>query len=376
MIRVRTLLVLVLLLASAVPSLMAQATPPQAAPPPATPAPAQGKSLILEKVIVKVNGEIFTQSELERVQIDALREQNAKVSSAAELSTDAGLMKALSEITPSILLETIDELLLLQYGREQGVKFTDDNFKMALENVKKQNKIDDKQFVIALKDAGLTLDQLRQNFERTFIKEQVERREVMKNMSLTEEEARQYYKAHPTEFMKAPTVTLREIAITVPTETIGGQQTVNVARDEAAREKMTAVRERAVKGEDFAALVAEASEAGTKANGGIVGPLVVEELSPAVATAIGKLKPGEVTEVLKLGNGYRVFKLESRTAAEAEPFDKVREQIANRIYDTRLPVEREKFLSNLRGNALIEWKDDTYKKMFEQASAKRGKSGL
>ena len=355
-------------------TVMAAGAGAQSAPP--TP-PAPAKSSIIEKVIVKVNGEILTQSELERLQIDTLqREQNAKVTKPRELSTDAGLTKALSEITPRLLVEVIDELLLVQFGKEQGIKFSDDNFKQALDNVKKENKLDDKQFVIALKEANLTLEQLRQNFEKSYIRTQVERREIMKNLQLTEEEARQYYKAHPDQFMKPPTVTLREILVTVPTDMVGGQPTINVAKDEAARDRITAIRARALKGEDFATLVAEASEAGTKANGGIVGPILVEELAPAVGAAVEKLKPGEITEPLRLGNGYRIFKLETRTSAEIEAFDKVRSQIAQGIYDSRLGSETEKFLSKLRTQAVIEWKDDAYKRMFEQGQAKRAKSGL
>jgi peptidyl-prolyl cis-trans isomerase SurA len=359
-------IVVAALVASAVAGLSAQSLPA-----------AQSKSAIIEKVIVKVNGEILTQSELEREQIEALqRQQNAKIVDPKTLSTDAGLSKALQEITPQLLVEAVDLLLIVQYGRELGVKFTEDRFKQALENIKKENKMDDKQFALAIKDANLTLDQLRQNFERTYIKQTVERQEIMKNMSLTEEETRQYYKAHPDEFMKPPTVTLREILVTVPTETVGGQQTFSAAKDEEAKEKIITIRARAMKGEDFATLVTEASEAPTKATGGIIGPMLTDDLSPAVGAAIGKLKPGEVTDPIRLGNGYRIFKLESRTAAEVEAFDKLREQIAQRIYDSRLGTETEKFLLKLRTQALIEWKDDAYKKMFEQAQAQKAKSGL
>jgi hypothetical protein len=54
----------------------------------------------------------------------------------------------------------------------------------------------------------------------------------------------------------------------------------------------------------------------------------------------------------------------------------MRNEIANSIYEARLDTEREKFLAKLRTQALIEWKDDTYKKMFETAQAKRAKTGL
>jgi len=114
----------------------------------------QSKSGIIEKIIVKVNGEILTQSELESEQIKSLQEQqNAKVVDAKQLSTDAGLAKALQEITPQLLVDAVDDLLIVQYGRELGVKFTEDRFKQALDNVKKENKLDDKQFAQALKEA-------------------------------------------------------------------------------------------------------------------------------------------------------------------------------------------------------------------------------
>jgi peptidyl-prolyl cis-trans isomerase SurA len=361
-------------LITAVPTLAAQsASQPTTAPQ----APTQPPSLIVEKIIVKVNGEILTQTELERIQIETLQQdQNRRIASPRDLVTDAGLIKALTDITPSILSDKIDELLIVQFGREMGVKFTDENFRLTIQNVKQQNKLNDQQFAEAMKESGITLELLRERFEREYIRRQVEQREIMKNMTLTEEEARQYYKAHPDEFMKPPTVTLREILVTVPTETTGGQTTINVAKDEAARDRISAIRERALKGEDFVKLVEEASEAGSKANGGIVGPVVTTDVSPAVGAAIEKLKPGEVTEVLRLGNGYRIFKLESRTAAEVEAFDKLRNQIAQHIYDARLGTETEKFLSKLRTQALIEWKDETYKKMFETTQAKKAKTGL
>jgi peptidyl-prolyl cis-trans isomerase SurA len=362
--RARQVFVATFLVALATTDLGAQAPPPQS------------KSSIIERIIVKVNGEILTQSEIERMQIDALQDQNRRQINPRDLATDAKLMAALADVTPRLLVDEVDNLLLVQHGRELNIKFTEENFKLAIENVKKQNKIEnDKQFAQALADAGMTMDSLRQNFERTWIIQQVERREIMKNVTLTEEEARQYYKANPDQFMKPPTVTVREILVAVPTETVGGQQTVNVAKDDEAKQKMTSLRERALKGEDFAKLVEESSEAGTKANGGLIGPILTEELNPAIAGVLEKLKPGEVSDVIRTSRGYQIFKMETRTAAEVEAFDKVRSQLAQRIYESRLGKERIKFLDRLRVQAVMEWKDDAYRKMYEQGAAQRAKSG-
>ena len=99
-----------------------------------------------------------------------------------------------------------------------------------------------------------------------------------------------------------------------------------------------------------------------------------EHFEVVLEGTLEKLKPGEITPVLRLGNGYRFFKLETRTAAEVEAFDKLRNQIASRIYESRLGTETKKFLERLHAQALIEWKDETYKKLFEQGRAARAKT--
>src|SRR5262245_39103399 len=104
---------------------------------------AQTKSAVIQKVIVKVKGEIFTLTELTPPQTKVLRDKNRQVRSAEDLQNDAALRQALTELTPAILAEAVDELLLVQRGRELGVKLSDQQFQQALENIKKENKLDD-----------------------------------------------------------------------------------------------------------------------------------------------------------------------------------------------------------------------------------------
>jgi peptidyl-prolyl cis-trans isomerase SurA len=354
------------------PALRAQQ---QAAPPTPSPAPAsrQGERLTIEKVIVKVNGEILTQGQLEQMQIQELQEQKRQVESAKDLSR-ADVATAIAEVTPGLLLDAVDELLMVQAAREANIRFTEEQFRATVDSIKKDNKItNDADFNAALKQAGLTLDELRTNLEKKYLIRGLQTREIMRNVSITEEELRQYYKANQKQFMRPPSVTVREILVSVPTETVAGQQTVNAAADEAAKAKAEALRERAVKGEDFVKLVAEASDAGTKANGGLNGPVNLGDLNPVIATAIEPLKPGEISAPIRVRTGYMVLKLETRTGEEPEPFEKVRNQLGNMIGEQRLQVEQQKYLQKLRAVALIEWKDDGFKKMYEAAEAKRAK---
>ena len=94
-----------------------------------------------------------------------------------------------------------------------------------------------------------------------------------------------------------------------------------------------------------------------------------------LAAALEKMQPGDISEPLRSRAGYQIFKLESRSASEPEPFDKVRSEIAQKIYESRRDGEMSKYLGKLRAQALIEWKDEDYKKMYEQGLAK-GKAGF
>src|SRR5262245_35122162 len=121
---------------------------------------------IIEQILVKVNGEIFTKSDLEQRQVSALRQKGQ----AFDLKSDANnalLRKALDEITPQIMVEAVDEMLIVQRGRELGYKLGDEQFKRVVDSIRKENKIEtDEQFQAALKSENMTMTDLRRNLER------------------------------------------------------------------------------------------------------------------------------------------------------------------------------------------------------------------
>ena len=102
----------------------AQGQAPQAAA-----APVQSRSVVLQRVLVKVNGAVFTKTELEERQIDELARRNQKQLSQLDLQNDASLRAMLVEITPEILSGVVDELILLQRGRELGFRLSDEQLR-------------------------------------------------------------------------------------------------------------------------------------------------------------------------------------------------------------------------------------------------------
>ena len=328
------------------------------------------RAQILEQVLVKVNGDIFTKTDLEQRQIQAIRQKMNQQVNLDALKNDAELKKALAEITPDILVEAIDEILMLQLGKEKGHRLSDEQFKAWLEGMRKENNlVDDEKFQAALKQEGMTLDELRKNLEKQFLVSQVQRDEVGSKLQITEEEARQYYLAHTAEFAEPATVTLREIMIEVPTTTQGGQAGVNVGKEDEAAKKAATIRARVIAGGDFAAIAAEASDAPSKANGGLVGPLNLTEVSPALLQTLEKMKQGEVTQPIRTARGFQILKLESLKGAAVQSFESVRDLVADRVHDARQRTEVRKFLTRVRSQAIIEWKNEELRKMYEKQIA-------
>src|SRR6478735_10487650 len=171
---------------------------------------------IIEQILVKVNGEIFTKSDLEQRQVAALRQKGQ----ALDLKSDPNnvqLRKALDEITPQIMVDAVDEMLIVQRGKELGYKLSDEQFKSVVDNIRKENKIEsDEQFQAALKAENMTMADLRRNLERSMIAQKVQQNEVLSKIGVTDEEAKKYYDAHLKEFTTSPTVTLREILVAIP----------------------------------------------------------------------------------------------------------------------------------------------------------------
>src|SRR5688572_2570035 len=278
---------------------------------------------ILEQVLVKVNGDIVTKTEFEQRQVSALQSRPEFAKSSANLSS-LEFQRAVAELTPQLILEAVDELLLVQRGRELNYSLGDQQFRDIVDSIKKTNNItDEAQFQAALKQEGITEADLRRNLERSMMVSQVQRNEVIEKISVSDEEARAYYEAHRTEFTTPSELTLREILIEVPVSDRG----VNVAQDDEAKAKAEEIRQRLLKGEPFARLAADVSASASKANGGLIGPLRSEELAPQLRLVLEKLKVGEVAEVIRTTRGYQILKLESRTDTKVRTFEEARSAI-------------------------------------------------
>jgi peptidyl-prolyl cis-trans isomerase SurA len=319
--------------------------------------PTDPVGIVLERVLVKVNGDIVTQTELEERQIGLIRQRGLQP------RNDDELRRALQDVTPEVISGAVDELLLIQRARELGYQFTDEQFEEILGDLMAENGFEtEEEFQEALAQSeGMTLDDLRRVMERQILVNQVQQIEVLGPVTLTEIEAREHYEANIAQYTDPATLTMREILIRVP-EGLGG---AGGAVDDQVRADAAEARQRVLDGEDFALVAVAVSDAASKANGGLIGPIDVSLLSSTLSDVLAGLAVGEISEPIRTPLGYQVLKLEGRTRPEPRPFDEVRDGISENVFNDRRLAEYARYLDRLRTEADFDWKDDRLKQAFD-----------
>jgi peptidyl-prolyl cis-trans isomerase SurA len=288
------------------------------------------RSEILERVIAKVNGEIITQSEFQARQLAAA--QSARIEPEK-------VPQFLRQNNSKILQEAVDDLLLLQRADEAGLRLRPEYVKEVIDNIKKENKIaSDEELVAQLSREGMTLDDLKRNIERSIVRRQLLSREVDGKVAVTDAEARTEYDAKKGDFSKPATVTLQEIYV----KSDGGGEAL--AKDMVKRARA---------GEDFGELARAHSAGATRAAGGELGQLSKGDLNPALEKIAFGLGKGEVSDPIRSGEGYRIFKVIDKTEASTVPFEEAKADIKNRMMNDRWSKEYDAYMADLRKKAVI-----------------------
>ena len=123
------------------------------------------------------------------------------------------------------------------------------------------------------------------------------------------------------------TAGLLALALGIGVAALGASPQVPAAADEAdvsfriiivsSPERADQLVARLRSGEDFAALARDSSLDPSSAQGGLIGPITLSELHPALREALRELRPGAIMGVLTLPTGYALVQRVESTAAVA-----------------------------------------------------------
>ena len=210
-----------------------------------------------------------------------------------------------------VLDRLIDEELILQQAADLKLSISSEQVDSSIEEIKKQNNIDDDQLREALKGQGMSMAHYRADIKRQLLRFRVLNIAVGSRVNISDEEIKAYYERH----MKGSAntqVRASHIFIAIPE----GADRAAAAEKQAQAQK---VLERARAGEDFAKLAREVSDdAATRAEGGDLGFFGKDMLPKPIEELVFSMQPGEIRGPVRADRGFHVIKMVDRKVKDAQ----------------------------------------------------------
>lgn len=149
----------------------------------------------------------------------------------------------------------------------------------------------------ALRRAGFTEEEVRREIRKALLVDKLVEKEMAENYP--DEKLRELYQANPDRYQPSRRLHVREIF-----------KQKQPGREREGREALEKIRFEIAKGASFEDFARRESESPTKDEAGDLGWIDASKpLSPRQVQALANLKPGEVSDIIELGDGYQLLKL-------------------------------------------------------------------
>jgi peptidyl-prolyl cis-trans isomerase SurA len=299
--------------------------------------------VIVDEIVARVNGDIISQDELQRLTRELAQELKTHQEMGQQFDQD------FQKRQKDILRDRIDELLLIQKGKELNIN-VDSEVSKYIANLQRQAKITDpdKFHEYVRQQAGMSYEDFLAETRNQYLTREVIGQEVARHISITNQEIQTYYDKHKSDFVRDEKVFLSEILISIQ-----GKDPNGVA---AAEKKAKQVAAQAAKGERFSDLARDNSDAATAKQGGELGGYKKGELLKVLEDAVWNLPKGAVTQPIRIPTGFEILKVDDHTKAGLAPLADVRSEIENILYGPRMQPKVREYLTQLRKTAFLQIK--------------------
>ena len=302
--------------------------------------PESGKTV--EEIIARVNNEIITRSEYDKALGSA--EEEVRQDCQGKCTPDQ-LQAALAERRKTALRDLIDQSLLAQRGKDMGISVETEVVKQ-LDALRQQNKLasmDDLEKAVS--SQGMNWEDFKNKIRNHILTQKVISQEVGSHVSIGESDAQKYYDEHKAEFVRPEQVALREIIVS----TEGKKE----AELPDLKKKAETALKRVKDGEDFAGIAKRLSDGSTKEQGGYIGAFKRGELAKQLEDVVFNMKRNELTDVLETKQGFLVMQVIEHYDEGEQSFDKVKNEIMDRLYNEKLEPAAREYLKTLREQSYV-----------------------
>jgi peptidyl-prolyl cis-trans isomerase SurA len=265
-------------------------------------------AVLVDRIVALVGKDVITLTELAERTAQAERELARRRIAAPDPAV----------LERQVLERMVLDKAQLQRAAESGLRVDELELDRAVQRVAQNNKMTLAELRRTLERDGVPFEGFRNDLRQQIVLTRLREREVDDRVQVSEAEIDQYLEENRPDAAQAVEYDVAHVLARVPEQ--ASPEQVEQARARAAR-----VRAEAAAGGDFARLAASYSDAGDALQGGAMGWRAPGRLPDLFAEALGVMKPGEVSPLLRSPAGFHVLKLVGRRGAgEAAPVTQTR----------------------------------------------------
>jgi parvulin-like peptidyl-prolyl isomerase len=303
----------------------------------------KAKPIVVERVVGVVNDTVILQTEV----VQRAATMAGELDQIPDAREKERQWKALVR---QMLSDMIDEELILQAGSEAQLDVTEDEVDRAIEEVKKNNKLTDKQLLEALGAQGYTLATYRKDVKRNILRLRSINILVRPRVNVSDDEVKAYYDKTMGKAAMVTEVRVAHILLSLSAKP--SAEELDTARRRAAE-----LVARARGGEDFAQLVlGNSDDPATKQNGGDLDWFKRNELPTEWEEVLFSMEVGDVRGPLTGPRGLHVFKILDNKKEKSQAFEKVKQRLHDQLYAQELEKQTKLWIEELRKKAHVEVK--------------------
>jgi peptidyl-prolyl cis-trans isomerase SurA len=264
----------------------------------AAPAQSAPRIYLADAIIAVVNNEVITRQELvERLRMVERRMKNQGIALPPQ-----------AEFQRQMLERMIVDRAQMQLAKEYGIRVDDTMLDRAIARIAEQNRMSLPQFRAELEREGTPFVRFREEIREEIVMQRLREREVDNKIQISESEIDNYLAADKNAAQNQQEFNVSHILVRIPENATAEQIAERRQRAEGVLQQLRA-------GGDFAKLAATYSDATDALTGGDLGWRGIDRLPQLFVDTVAGMKQGDISPILRSGNGFHILKLSGQRSA-------------------------------------------------------------
>ena len=287
--------------------------------------------------VAKVNGQLIPLDEYKTLLAQGKKQYASRLQ--IDFKSETGRMM-LANLQKRIIDHMVEKELIKQESGKLNIKVSKADVDKDIEEIIKNNFGGDRtKLEKALKENELTLTDLYRNLKDQKLSNDVYKK-VTEKAKVNDAELQDYYKKNIESYKKQEEIQAAHILV-------------------KTEEEAKKIKERLLKGEDFASLAKQYSlDTSNKEQGGDLGFFAKGRMVKEFETAAWALKQGEISEPVKTNYGYHIIKKGETHPNKLIAFEEAKSMVKDKLLNEKQQEEYNKWLEQTKKVAKIDIKQE------------------